>query len=189
MRVRAFGHVGVVVWALSCPPARADGLDTFVETYGRDVLIGVALAAVPFGSDRTDAFTILSRADTPQAYVQCRFRQTSPRVICEISSGMHGPLHGKGHAMELQRDKDRIIAELGFDTGGAGNHQRVFIDMPRGGVHDIAGLMLTAQAKVFDADLKTNLLISSPRAGWNRKPVEACKPGDGKVDSGGMGAR
>jgi hypothetical protein len=189
MRRRAFGYIGIVALALSGQPAKADTLNAFVETLGCDVLVAVALAAVPFASDSKDAFAILSRADTPQAYVQCRFRQTSPRVICEISSGIHGPLPGKVHAMELQRDKDRVIAGLGFDTGGAGNHQRVFTDMPKDGVHDIAALMLTAQALVFDANPKTSLLISSPRAGWHRRPVAACKPGDGKVNGGGTGAR
>jgi len=166
---------GVVLASLLSQAAQAgDAAATLVDTLRCDVLAALAVSALPTTRVPSNAFVILAPRDRPQAYVQCLMTSGLPRVICELSSGRLGPPTGSPGALRHTPEKEQVIARLGFELSGTGNHRRLFDEMPPGGVGAIADLMLTAQALVFDTTLDSGLLITAPRAYWRSRPVAAC---------------
>lgn len=166
---------GIVVVGLLAQPAAADvALQTFIETYRCDVLTAVAVSALPTARLPSNAFVVLARQDRPQAYVQCLMAAGVPSAVCEISSGRLGPSAASPGALKLTAAKEHIVVRLGFELSESGNHRRIFADLPGGGVGEIADLMLTVQALVFDSTLDSPLALTAPRASWKSRRLAAC---------------
>lgn len=166
---------GIVVAGLLAQPAAADdALRTFIDTYRCDVLTAVAVSALPTARLPSNAFVVLARHDRPQAYVQCLMAADVPRAVCEISSGRLGPSAAGSGAHRLAAEKEHVVVRLGFELSETGNHRRIFADLPGGGVGEIADLMLTVQALVFDSNLDSPLALTAPRASWKGRRLAAC---------------
>ena len=92
--------------------AASSGLDAFVRTYRCPLLAALeAIHAHPMTP--LDRFITLS-VDAHQRYVQCLFLDNDRQILCEASSGFHGPRP----RLKLSSAQRQAIAAQGFSMEG-----------------------------------------------------------------------
>ncbi|EKF17424.1 hypothetical protein [Nitratireductor pacificus] len=160
--------------ALSAPSAAlADGIDDFLARNTCPVAAG--LSAIAQAGRLADGvgkqavgnrFIVVAPPDGGQRYVQCLFLEDDAGLLCEASSGFHGPRHGGVPLFRVSAGGLTELARLGFDVGATeGNFPRMLALPGDGNFVPAAELILRALHLGYGATVQSALEITAPLAG------------------------
>ncbi len=152
-------------------PALADDIGVFVQTYRCDVIEALEAIAKPFEPPSNDRYTVISRVDRPQAYVQC-LALPNDTMLCEASTGAYGPKAGEPGAFALTSEMRTELKVLGFEEDSnekPGNASYTVITPTPLSRGIVAEKLLTTLYKVYGARLTTKMLIAAPLR--HKKPI------------------
>jgi hypothetical protein len=152
------------------------GLRLFLDTY--QCPLTHQLELVHGNKTRaTSRFILLSLDKASQRYVQCIFKEADTKILCEASSGFHGPRIASQQTFRVSQAGLKALSELGFSIAETeGNYQLLITPPASQDFKSVAALMLTALFRGYGAQFGARLWYSIPLGNMKEFKPTQCVP-------------